>query len=560
MGEALRHGAPHFLGAPGSLTTLAMTQLRAQEAQCMTDKMAVTADPAATGARRHWQRLRWQVYGVSQFRRMGQSKRPEASRLSDYENMGVLGVGGAAVVYLVRHRASQRLLAMKIQHCPQDKPWNRQAFRARKELHILRILSHPFICTLEDGFHDGDRLCMVLAFQEGGNLEDVWQFSGGALSERAVLFYAAEIVQALEFVHTMGFVYRDLKPQNILLSSDGHIRLADFGVTEEGLPVDLEYFLPNTSFPWKKIMEEGYSSDSSTAPTTSVSSTPRGAELFWEEEFEYMYQENDDNNAKVDEAKEEEVDTRPAVDRSGGIDDRVRLRSNSFVGTIEYMPPEMIRQVDTQTTDVDWWSLGCVLYQLLYGTAPFQPKAGSKCTPKEQFQRILRGELDFPIFPLVSDTCKDLLRRLLARQPEDRLGHRMGAAEIKSHPFFKGVKWALLQHHTPPVRVHKDGVCLGRHQANQRSNFGELEGIERSLDSVDPAMDERWVEWTSRTEPQEESTCQTCGLSVSECDKKPLYEQPEEWRPWRTLLRSRSSLPTALRSASQNQILDSSNA
>ncbi|TYZ69459.1 hypothetical protein PybrP1_002753, partial [[Pythium] brassicae (nom. inval.)] len=245
-----------------------------------------------------------------------------ASTVQQYEKLGLLGSGGAAVVYLVRHLGTKELFAMK-------------AERATKELQILQALRHPFVARLHGAFQDGANLCFVLEFCEGRTLRDVQDFCGGMFTEEEAKFYAAEVVAALEFVHAMGFVYRDLKPQNVLVQRDGHIRLADFGVAQFG--------------------------DSSRDAADTYDQPIR----------------RDAN-------------------------DRIRLRSNSLVGTADYMSPEMILQ-KPQSSDMDWWALGCLLYELLYGVGPFQART---CNPDDgagdpaaQFRAILRCRVSFPATP-----------------------------------------------------------------------------------------------------------------------------------------------------------------
>lgn len=256
---------------------------------------------------------------------------------------------------------------------------------------------------------------------EGGNLKDVQTFCGGRFQEQEAKFYAAELVLALEYVHTMGFVYRDLKPQNVLVQGDGHIRLTDFGVAQHGDHMDNA--LGGPSF-------------------------------------------------------------------NGATDDRVRLRSISFVGTMDYMAPEMIQQ-KAQSTDVDWWTLGCLLYELLYGTPPFshydvdsnQETGGSEQDPAALFKEILKCRVQFPTEPRVSGECKDLLRRLLEKSPEKRLGHGFGANEVKQHKFFQGVQWALVGNQSPPVVAVGSSSCVRRfYPVNLGSEaLEELAGIEQAL-------------------------------------------------------------------------------
>ncbi|GLD94187.1 hypothetical protein PINS_up002798 [Pythium insidiosum] len=394
---------------------------------------------ASARARARWTRSGLCIRSLVRFRlmrqwvRRDQDRSPRAALGSDaYECLGVLGVGGAAVVFLVRAKATRQLHAMKVMRCAIDEPWSRVTLRAQREQRILSSMRHPFVCGLIDSVRMGAHLGLVLDFHAGGSLEDVRVACGGTLCERDVLFYAAELVQTLEYVHTMGFIHRDLKPQNVLIASDGHIRLTDFGVAREGLAVSA------SKSSWT---HDGYASDGATTTATSTSSSPK-----WGTDVE-------DSDHGFDEDHAHEVVTPPVF----LSDDRLRCRSTSLVGTPEYMPPEMILQHETQSTDLDWWALGCLLYELLYGVPPFRPptsNGGCTSPTKALFRRILRGRdaLRFPSSPRVSERCKDLIRQLLTTDVSKRLGHDGGATQVKQHAFFHQVRWALLQHERiPPV-------------------------------------------------------------------------------------------------------------
>ncbi|KXZ43472.1 hypothetical protein GPECTOR_89g492 [Gonium pectorale] len=94
---------------------------------------------------------------------------------------------------------------------------------------------------------------------------------------------------------------------------------------------------------------------------------------------------------------------------------------------------------------VDWWSLGILIFELLYGTTPFR---GAR--RDETFENIIKAPLRFPAKPAVSDECRDLIEKLLVKDVPRRLGTRAGANEIKAHPWFKSINWALLRNEAPP--------------------------------------------------------------------------------------------------------------
>lgn len=100
------------------------------------------------------------------------------------------------------------------------------------ERQLLMSLNHPFILRLHYSFQCSKKLYLLLDYEGGGSL--FFHLSKKRrFSEKDVLFYACEIILALEYLHSKGIIYRDLKPENILISQDGHIRLTDFGLAKK---------------------------------------------------------------------------------------------------------------------------------------------------------------------------------------------------------------------------------------------------------------------------------------------------------------------------------------
>ena len=103
---------------------------------------------------------------------------------------------------------------------------------------ILEKLNNPFIVKLHYAFQTPEKLYFVIDFLNGGEL--FWHLrKDQRFSEERTKFYAAEIVLALECLHKNGIIYRDLKPENVLLDKDGHIKLTDFGLSKVGMQGDL---------------------------------------------------------------------------------------------------------------------------------------------------------------------------------------------------------------------------------------------------------------------------------------------------------------------------------
>lgn len=119
------------------------------------------------------------------------------------------------------------------------------------------------------------------------------------------------------------------------------------------------------------------------------------------------------------------------------------FRAHSVVGTLEYLAPEML-EGRGHGHSVDWWTFGVLLYEMLFGVTPFFAKSQWEIYPK-----LKACVVTFPPQVQISSECRDLLSRLLVK--ERRLGSVHGAADIKAHPFFKGIDWSTLPHQTPPI-------------------------------------------------------------------------------------------------------------
>lgn len=259
---------------------------------------------------------------------------------SFFRPIGFLGKGAFGEVFLVESEASGELFALKSIEKGRDMKQYLQT-----ERNVLTRLDHPFIVRLHWAFQTATHLYLVVDYCAGGDLSELLA-KEKALSEEVVQFYTAEIVLAIEALHSENVLYRDLKPENIVLDQDGHIRLTDFGLAKEAMPAC--------------------------------------------------------------------------------------AMTRSFCGPQGYFPPEMVRQQGHGRV-VDWYMLGCLVYEMLTGVPPFRARESSKL-----FEKIQSGRLRFP--SKMSLEAKDLIQHLLHIDSEERLG-RNGATEIKAHPFFEGVDW-----------------------------------------------------------------------------------------------------------------------
>ncbi|KAI8077923.1 kinase-like domain-containing protein [Gilbertella persicaria] len=149
----------------------------------------------------------------------------------DFQTLCVLGRGAFGKVFLVKHEKSKELYAMKVLKKASLVLHGRQATQAKTERQILEEVRHPFIVKLCYAFQTPTELHMILDYAVGGELFRHLDHEG-MFSEDMVVFYAAEICCALDHLHSLGIMYRDLKPENCLLDMEGHIVLTDFGLSK----------------------------------------------------------------------------------------------------------------------------------------------------------------------------------------------------------------------------------------------------------------------------------------------------------------------------------------
>ena len=152
------------------------------------------------------------------------------TELIDFEVLSVLGKGGYGKVYQVRHKSSGGLYAMKSiskAHTVEK----RQVKGIKAERQILLRVTHPYIVHMAWAFQTRSSLYFVMEFVKGGDLLSLITKWRKGLPETLARIYAAEIALALNHLHSKKIVYRDMKPENILIGADGHLKIADFGVS-----------------------------------------------------------------------------------------------------------------------------------------------------------------------------------------------------------------------------------------------------------------------------------------------------------------------------------------
>ena len=160
-------------------------------------------------------------------------KKKEKVTQDDFEKLKVIGQGSFGQVLLVKKKGSDIVYAMKILDKKNIMERN-EADHAKTEKNVLQKLVHPFLVNLHYSFQTPDKLYFVMDYVNGGELFFHLQKSR-TFDEERTRFYCAEICCGLEYLHNSGVLYRDLKPENLLLTGEGHICMTDFGIAKEGL-------------------------------------------------------------------------------------------------------------------------------------------------------------------------------------------------------------------------------------------------------------------------------------------------------------------------------------
>ncbi|EDV19632.1 uncharacterized protein TRIADDRAFT_33180 [Trichoplax adhaerens] len=146
----------------------------------------------------------------------------------DFSVVNVIGRGAFGEVSVVKLKGSERVFAMKKQS-KWDILKRPEAARFREERDVLVHGNRQWITALYYSFEDENFIYYIMDYYNGGDLLTLLSKYEDHLPEEMTLFYVAEIVLALDSVHQLGYVHRDVKPDNVLLDYNGHIRLADFG-------------------------------------------------------------------------------------------------------------------------------------------------------------------------------------------------------------------------------------------------------------------------------------------------------------------------------------------
>ncbi|CCE63697.1 hypothetical protein TPHA_0F02150 [Tetrapisispora phaffii CBS 4417] len=329
--------------------------------------------------------------------------------LEDFQTVKVIGKGAFGEVRLVQKVDTGKIYAMKTL-LKSEMYKKDQLAHVKAERDVLAGSDSPWVVSLYYSFQDAQYLYLIMEFLPGGDLMTMlirWQI----FTEDVTRFYIAECILAIEAIHKLGFIHRDIKPDNILIDIRGHIKLSDFGLSTG-------FHKTHDSNYYKKLLQED--------ETTTHLDKP-GQPNVTDNNRQSMFVDS----INLTMSNRQQIQTWRKSRR---------LMAYSTVGTPDYIAPEIFLY-QGYGQECDWWSLGAIMYECLIGWPPFCSE-----TPQETYRKIMNFEqtLQFPDDIHISYEAEDLIRRLLTHS-DNRLGRHGGAAELKSHPFFSGVDWNAIR-------------------------------------------------------------------------------------------------------------------
>ena len=296
----------------------------------------------------------------------------EKQSIRDYTSLAIIGRGAFGEVHVCREKKTGQIVAVKKIRKDVLKIKN-QVIHIRNEQLFMSKVKSPWIVELKASFQEDDYLYLVMEYLPGGDFMNLL-IKKDILTEDEAKFYTAELILAIENIHKLDCIHRDIKPDNVLIDKTGHIKLSDFGLAKV---------------------------------------SPK------------IFEINNNN---------ENIDFKPDSHQ----------KNYSCVGTAYYVAPEVLKKKG-YGPEVDWWSVGVIFFEMLFGYAPFHSKETNQvCHKVLNWQKYLV----IPSKIKISKEAEDLIWKLI-NNSNQRLGIG-GAEEIKKHPFFKDVDWDNIRNTKAP--------------------------------------------------------------------------------------------------------------
>ncbi|XP_053598229.1 serine/threonine-protein kinase tricornered isoform X1 [Microplitis demolitor] len=354
--------------------------------------------------------------------------RLKRSRLGveDFEPLKVIGRGAFGEVRLVQKKDTGHVYAMKILR-KADMLEKEQVAHVRAERDVLVEADHQWVVKMYYSFQDPINLYLIMEFLPGGDMMTLLM-KKDTLSEECTQFYISETALAIDSIHKLGFIHRDIKPDNLLLDARGHIKLSDFGLCT-GLK--------------KSHRTDFYRDLSQAKPSDFMTSCGSGS------------------GGAMDSKRRAESWKRNR-----------RALAYSTVGTPDYIAPEVFLQTGYGPA-CDCWSLGVIMYEMLIGYPPFCSE-----NPQETYRKVMnwRETLIFPPEVPISEEAKDTIIKFCC-EADRRLGSQRGIEELKLAPFFRGVDWEHIRERPAAIPVEVQSI-------DDTSNFDDFPDVKLEIPSA----------------------------------------------------------------------------
>ncbi|KAK2466121.1 hypothetical protein APHAL10511_001763 [Amanita phalloides] len=390
--------------------------------------------------------------------------RTTPTSIKDFDIIKPISKGAFGSVFLAKKKATGDYYAIKVLKKADMIAKNQITNVKAERMILMKQADSPFVAKLYFTFQSKDNLYLVMEYLNGGDCAALIK-SLGCLPEEWTKQYVAEVVLGLEYLHQRGIVHRDLKPDNLLIDQHGHLKLTDFGLSRIGLlgrqtrdgplgwlhdrhhsrsrppSMDSAYLSSPLLFTDNPPSSSYFSQR--TGSVTRVTNSP-----CFPVPDDVSESSGSESLSGFGRRSARAIDS-PLQSFATELTTDLRSHSNSnsggnstppgdqkFVGTPDYLAPETILGLRGDDAAVDWWALGVITYEFLYGIPPFHAD-----TPEKVFEGILSGHIDWhEDWVEFSQEVQDFMKRLLLLDPAQRLGSR-GAEEVKAHPFFAVIDW-----------------------------------------------------------------------------------------------------------------------